>query len=203
MKKTTEKDLTRSVTHPQVVTVAVFFLGGADKFVDTEDVAVKAAQLAPGRFSWRKYRDQINLELVRVYLSDAKKTAHGALVEGSGRRGWTLTSAGLRFARKIAPSLSVGALARDPNSAQAGSVDHVRRDRERRRIEQTSAWASWIAASATTVPIANAKEVFRIDSYVTSELVHIKIERLRKIFIDDPEITKFIDQMASIVVNAR
>ena len=54
----------------QIVTVAVYLLGGEARYIDTEDVAMKANELAPGRFSWIKYRDQINIkESVRLPLS--------------------------------------------------------------------------------------------------------------------------------------
>ena len=56
-----------------MVIFAVYLLGGGQKFVDTEDIAKKADQMSPGNFSWRKYQDQINLELIRVFLSNAKK----------------------------------------------------------------------------------------------------------------------------------
>jgi hypothetical protein len=49
--------------------------------------------------SWRKYPDQINLELIRVFLSDAKKKKHGLLL-GAGKTGWRLTQAGLDWAEK-------------------------------------------------------------------------------------------------------
>lgn len=203
MAKTTRKHLTGEVTHPQVVTIAVFLLGGADRFIDTEDVAIKAASIAPGRFGWRKYPEQINLELVRVYLSDAKKAAHGGLIDGSGRRGWTLTVAGLRFAAPIARTLVGGELARDPNEAQGGSISQARRDRERRRIQQTVAWTSWSRDKKTMISVSVAQEVFRIDSYVSNDLAQVKIERLRKLFVEDGHLTAFLNDMAQLIALPR
>src|SRR5262249_29068086 len=83
MKKMPEKRLT-SPSQAEIVTLAVYRLGGAQRAIDTEDAAVEAHRIAPGRFSWKKYPDQINLELIRVFLSDAKKNK---LVVGSGRTG--------------------------------------------------------------------------------------------------------------------
>lgn len=60
------------LTQAELVTVAVYLLGGELRKIDTEDTAMKAHEIAPGRFAWRKYPGQINLELVRVALSDAK-----------------------------------------------------------------------------------------------------------------------------------
>ncbi len=74
----------KPLSNHEIVTVAVYILGGISGAVDTEDVAIKANELAPGRFSWKKYPTQVNLEVVRVYLSDAKKPSKGAYLLGSG-----------------------------------------------------------------------------------------------------------------------
>src|SRR4051794_12358128 len=98
--------MTRELANHEVVTLAVYLLGGDRGAVGTEDVAKKANELAPGRFTWRKYKDQINLEVVRVYLSDAKKKAKGAYLIGSGNTGWSLSEAGLRFAGQRVSALT-------------------------------------------------------------------------------------------------
>jgi hypothetical protein len=50
-----------ALSNHEIVTTAVYLLGGDRQHVDTENVAVKANELAPGRFTWRKYRDQISI----------------------------------------------------------------------------------------------------------------------------------------------
>ncbi len=87
-----------TLTSSQIIVLATYVLGGERQPIDTEDLAVKANELAPGRFSWRKYPDQINLELVRVYASDAKHEAQGALMRGSGNEGWMLKQGGAAWA---------------------------------------------------------------------------------------------------------
>src|SRR5438128_1542724 len=94
MEKVTDKLLTNPRQF-QLAAVAVYLLGGAERSIDTEDIAHKCHELAPSMFSWQKYKDQINLELVRVSLSDAKKEKNGRLLSGSGREGWRLSSMGL------------------------------------------------------------------------------------------------------------
>lgn len=61
----------KALSNRDIVTLGVYALGGATQAVDTEDVAHKANELAPGRFTWRKYKDQINIETVRKRLWDA------------------------------------------------------------------------------------------------------------------------------------
>jgi len=66
-------------SNTEIVTIAVYLLGGASNYVDTEDIAVKVDELAPGRFTWRKYSDQINIDNVRKRLSDAKNPKKGGI----------------------------------------------------------------------------------------------------------------------------
>src|SRR6185437_1094281 len=121
MKKTPEKKLTNSdLSQAEVVAIAVYRLGGSQRAIDTEDVAVEAHKLAPGRFSWRKYPDQINLELIRVYLSDAK-LKHDLLL-GSGKTGWRLTQLGLKWCEEAAGSVEVGDKSRTRAQSRSGSI---------------------------------------------------------------------------------
>ena len=53
MKKRQEKTLAKQLAQHELVTLAVYLLGGDQHAVDTEDVAIKAHELAPGRFSWQ------------------------------------------------------------------------------------------------------------------------------------------------------
>jgi len=60
------------LTNHEIVTLAEYLLGGDTQYVDTEDIAVKANEIVPGRFAWRKFPNQINIENVRTFHSDAK-----------------------------------------------------------------------------------------------------------------------------------
>jgi hypothetical protein len=191
--------LTDTTSHVQVVTLAVFLEGGDHKAVDTEDVAIRANQLAPGRFSWRKHPEQINLELVRVYLSDAKSTEKGGLVVGSGRTGWSLTPAGLQWARLASKSLTGRDLSRSRDEGGGGSVDERRWRRERARVLATTAWQRWASGSRTEIGVKEAAEVFRIDSYAEGRMRTMKITRLRSLLADDADLLSFLDGIAEIL----
>src|SRR5438132_13427511 len=95
-----QKKLTKSTR--ELVTLALYRLGGAQRAIDTEDVAMEAHRIGPGWFSWKKYLDQINLELVRINLVHAKENG---LAIGLGRTGWRLTQKGLKWAEQ-APKMS-------------------------------------------------------------------------------------------------
>jgi hypothetical protein len=190
MIKRPEKILT-SPSQAKVVTLAVYSLGGAQRAIDTEDIAIEAHRLAPGRFSWKKYPHQINLELIRVFLSDAKKNE---LVIGSGRTGWRLTQRGLKWAEQVSETVGEFSSARTRAQSRSGSIDEQRWRRERSRIVATRAWQLW-TSGVRDIPAAEAKQVFRIDSYARGELRETKITRLRAMFSDDRELAAFLDHL--------
>lgn len=175
--------------------MAVFLLGGRDRYVDTEDVAMKAQELAPGRFAWRKYPEQINLELVRVHLSEVKSDSHGALLRGSGVRGWTLSASGLTWALGNAARAEPQAQVSRPIRDRGGSVDTKRMDREKTRITSTSAWRKW-PNEAASITRMEAEQIFRLDSHATAELRSEKVERLKKTLNGVPELESFIEFVA-------
>jgi hypothetical protein len=189
--------LTTDPSQIELVTLAVYLLGGATAAIDTEDVAVKVNELAPGRFAWRKYPDQINLELIRVYLSAAK--TRGNYVSGSGRTGWTLTSGGLGWAETVAPTLMKRDMTRRRDERQAGSVDENRWRRERARVTRTPAWFKWTSGAVEDIAEREAAEVFRIDTYAVGRTRDLKVARLHEMFHDDPELGDFIARAAAIV----
>jgi len=190
--------LTKSPSQTEVVTLAVFLLGGDQRAIDTEDIAVRAHQLAPGRFAWKKYPDQINLELVRVYLSDAKKPDKGEMLIGSGRTGWRLTQRGLKWAQNTAPKVKGLQTPRTRAQSRSGSIDEQRWRRERTRLQGTSAWQAW-SKGHRDIPFADAKEVFRIDSYAKGDLREAKLTRVTSLFSDDAELAPFLEHLVHIL----
>ena len=198
MQKNSNKNLTSEVGQSEIVTLAVFMLGGAQRFIDTEDVAMKAFELAPHRFSWRKYPRQINLELVRVCLSNARKPDKGTLLRGSGRKGWSLTTKGNKWIEAnlnlFECDFSLG-----PNkSRRAGSVDAARADRESKRLQSSAAWRQW-REDPRAVRATQAKEIFRIDSYTKPAMLSLKLDRMLSLFRNDPEISSFLTDMSQLV----
>jgi hypothetical protein len=195
-----QKDLTTSSARLfEVAVLAVADLGGAARSIDTEDIAIRCHQLAPSHFSWRKYPAQVNLEIVRVSLSDAKKQKNGQLVSGSGRDGWRLTRKGLDWISKVAPSKH---LSERPSLTKrtSGSIDTVRAAREAARIEASEAWAAWKLGGVIERDAARA--VFRIDSYASDQLVELKITRLLSAFDAESEHRKFLEAASASLMQS-
>ena len=194
-RKRQDKDLTR-LSQPELVALAVYVLGGALHAVDTEDVAVKAHELAPGRLSWRKYPDQINLELVRVFLSDAKKPQVG-YVSGTGKTGWTVTEEGLAWARETSKRFPALDLSRSRQESREGSMGETRWRREQARITSSAAWDCWCRDEAPG--LRDAEDVFRIDTYASGSMRQTKVTRLLELFSNDDEIAPFLEALLKVL----
>ena len=198
MKKIRKKTLTKPTRGIDAVIMAVYMLGGDSKAIDTEDVAIRVHELAPGMFSWQKYPDQINLELVRVQLSNAKKQQYGALLTGSGREGWRLTRGGFEWASGPGQELLRGGLHWNIDGRTAGSVDTVRKRREKARIVETPAWNRW--KDGEPLSARQACDVFRINEYSTGKMLEIKVVRLQSLFEDDADMSRFLKEASSLVL---
>lgn len=183
----------------QVVTLAVYLLDGHVRPVDTEDVAMKANQLAPGRFAWSKYPDQVNLELVRVRLSEAKSEPSGRMVAGAGKEGWTLTREGLEWARGPGQALLSQDMRGERHTRRGGSVDEARWLRERRRLVASDAWGKWQSGARDNISGREAAAVFRIDTYGVGRTRVLKIARVREAFDSDSELGPFVEAMAEML----
>ncbi|SQD92155.1 conserved protein of unknown function [Candidatus Bipolaricaulis anaerobius] len=182
----------------ELVTLAVYLLGGGSHAVDTEDVAVKVNELAPGKFVWKRYPAQINLEIVRVYLSDAKKQSKGAYLTGSGTNGWRITRRGLEFARRrIGELQGEGA----PQSV-ARQRDGRWRSRERKRLLASDAYARFRTGGASAVSRQDAERFFRVDEYVTGPARETKVARILEAFGDDPRLGKVVRAVAILLEGA-
>jgi hypothetical protein len=120
----------------EVVVLAAYLAGAQKSSADTEDIAIKANELAPGRFSWRKYKDQINIETVRKRLWDATKADNGGYLIGSEKAGWRLTKVGYDFARRKIKTVGATDLGRQRKSKNEG----VSQTREIRRMMHEDAF---------------------------------------------------------------
>lgn len=104
--------MTEATPNRELVVYALHVLNGAINRVHTEDIALKAHELFPDSFSWTRYPQLPDKDIVRVALTDARKAQYGGLIEGrTGQHrghssktkrdpqpdGWTLTAAGAKW----------------------------------------------------------------------------------------------------------
>lgn len=94
------------LTNVEIVLYALYLLGGTKKKIFTEDIAKKSFELAPSRFSWRKYPDYPDIEPARKSLMEArnqKKLITGRAGEVKGLKpsdGWIFSPEGILWLEK-------------------------------------------------------------------------------------------------------
>jgi hypothetical protein len=187
----------RVLANHELVVVAALLAGAKTASVDTEDIAMKANELAPGRFTWRKYKDQINIDTVRKRLWDATKPEKGSLLIGSEKTGWRLTKVGFVFARR---HINAGPVAQaKPRASQSESVA---RTRELRRMSSEEATRKFHSGEYDSITKSDAERFFRIDDYVTGQSRVAKIERFRIMATNNRELTDTINFLARLLEGA-
>ncbi len=166
------------MTRAEAATIALFRCGGASDSAHTEDVAIKAAELAPGMFSWEKHPQYIDKELVRVALSDARLKKH--YVIGSHDKGWLLTPMGVNYVTTTANDVTAGPV-RAGKSAQQHS-------RERNRLLTSEAYQKFAIGDASEISDDEADAFFRLNIYVRGQARIRKVTRIENEFGTDPEL---------------
>ena len=184
--KKTEPELSNT----DIVVIAAFRVGAATQHVDTEDVAVKANEIGPGRFTWKKYPDQINIDSVSKRLWDGRK--RGYLV-GSERDGWLLTETGATLARKYRRSSNV------EEKIRLSLNERKWRRVEKTRLLATAAHLKFRSGEMSSITAREAEGFFRIDAYVSKSAMENKILRVLNAFSDDREIGPTVRHVAGLV----
>ena len=188
--KTTKAEREATLPQSDIVTIAAYLLGAASKRIDTEDIAVKAHELAPGTFTWKKYKDQIDRELIYKHLWDLTNDKGGQYITGAKNEGWMLTLAGTTFAEKTVDKLE-------------GSRPRLRRKKEepwvaRERARMRGEIALAKARNGEEIATGEAERFFRLDDYVIGDARERKIRMAENAFHDDPEIGPVLTKIATI-----
>lgn len=185
--------MTRELTQKELVTVALYLLGGENKPADTEDIAIKAAEIAPGKFSWKKHREYIDQELVRRALTDAKLNL--GFVIGSQKGEWLLTPKGIAFAQNSRQNKWKKPTEREPAREQKQI------NREKERLLTTDAYITYHTegiGAAVKLPPTVIDNFFRLNDYVKGEARIQKITRLENQFINDDDLGELVEALAKI-----
>ncbi len=178
------------LSNTDIVVIAAFRVGAAAQHVDTEDIAVKANEIGPGRFTWKKYPDQINIDTVRKRLWDGLKRGH---LIGSERDGWLISEMGATFARKYKRSITVN------KKVRLSLNERTWRRMEKARLQASVAHLKFRSGQISSITVREAEGFFRIDAYVSKSAMENKILRVVNVFSDDREIGPTVRHAASLV----
>jgi hypothetical protein len=185
----------RRLANHELVVLAAYLAGAQLSSADTEDIAIKANELAPGRFTWRKYQDQINIDTVRKRLWDATRPEMGAYLIGSEKTGWRLTKRGFEFARREITTIASVQLSKRRKSQN----ERAMQNRELKRMLVEDAYVKFQKGLIGEITKADAERFFRIDDYVTGKPRAAKIERFKILASEHPNLAIAVDFLANLV----
>jgi hypothetical protein len=173
-----------SLPNHHIVVLAVALLGGDASFTDREDVAVKANELAPGRFNWRKYASYIDLDAVGVALRDAKKEKNGSLLVGSNPEGWMLSPAGLRWFS----SLNLDSII-EPQTAQYRKDSIIEnQETECVRLRSTRAYKLFTENDIDSVTLQDFYQFARVNEYYQTKTRKKRVAVVDNAVVGDNEL---------------
>lgn len=190
-----EKKSPPKLANHELVVLAAYLAGAQSTSADTEDIAIKANELAPGRFAWRKYKEQINIDTVRKRLWDATKPEKGAYLIGSEKAGWRLTKTGFDFAIRYFDA----GHAPQQNKLRESQTERTAQTREINRMMNEDAFHKIQKGLTTSITKSEAEKFFRIDDYVTGKARTGKIERFRILATGNNALMQAIDLLARLV----
>lgn len=164
----TQSGLTFS--NAQLVTLVVAELGGATKAVDIEDVAIRAFEIQPHRFSWRKYPERIDLRVVQYALKDAAKGKNGKpLLKGSLKHGYLLAPFGLSWVQENSNIAfdKIGTVTRKESAFDKLSIEQA-------RLLTSSAFHKFMSEDLNSIGQSDFEEFARVNDYFPE---HIRQKR--------------------------
>ncbi len=165
----------KPLTNKQLATVALYLLHGDTRSVDTEDLAMKMVALAPGRFHWRKYPDQINIELIRASAADLLKQ-RPPLAVGGVRYGWMLTPAGVAWCQQ-------GQIARDEMAIASEREIHLR---------HTDAYRKYASGQRDAITVFDVRRVLQVDEYTSKRRHREQQQLVENVASRDSDMEQFV-----------
>ena len=181
----------KKIKNIELVTIALYELGGARKFIDTEDIAVRADGIDNERFKWRnkKYKFYIDKGLIIESLNAARVRKIGAFVKGNDKQGWILTTIGLEFC-KLSKHKFNGKIIR---KKRLSKIEKKYLLREENRIVNTDAYRKFTDNDNKNITENDIKILFKVNDYTSLKDLDKRIIDLLDNFKDQDKIYQLIN----------
>ena len=176
----------------EILLSSIYSLGGSREYLDTEDIAQKAFKISPTKLSWKKYKDQIDLNKVKVNLYSASKNK---FVYGNEKKGWMLTDKGMDIIKGSKNKANGFKL-------RMTKMDKIEREREIDRISKNTAYLNYINSKVKPT-YRQMQSVFKVDSYTNLDNKKKRIRKVINLCKDDVKIYKFLERNKKIIMKAR
>lgn len=174
MSQSSIRNMASTTTPKMAALLALYDLGGDHRAVDTEDVAMRAAQVAPKAFRWKRYPEQVNLEAVRLSLKHNKEQIP-ALVSGGIRDGWQLTQEGVKACVTL-----------------RGRPTVAKSEEEAEWIRQSNVFTTWRKNGEDAVTRTALLELLRVNDYFPEAKRRQRVVAFVNAAVNDPELEAFV-----------
>lgn len=181
------------LSNPELVTIAVFSLGGTYEPVELEDVAIAVFDIAPMRFSWKKYVDRIDLRIVLYSVNDAIKPDVGYL-KGNSKFGYMLTETGLKWVTKNQNHEYLIKSARKLSESDL-------KLKEVERLKRTQAYKKFEVGEKEMINLLDFREFTRVNDNFPPHLRDQRFARLQNIIEDDEILISLWKYLKSKFIN--
>jgi|TARA_Y100000294_G_scaffold138427_1_gene131649 hypothetical protein len=177
----------------EILLNAVSSIGGVQNHLDTEDIAQKAYKISSSAFCWKKYKDQIDLNKVKVNLYLAHKRG---FITGNEKKGWMLSDKGLDAIQKAKNKNSNGFKLRTLKK------DKIESEREIARISNNDTFLNYIK-SHEKPNLRQMQGIFKIDNYTSFENKSKRVRKVINLCKSNSEIFKFLNKNKQIITKGK
>jgi hypothetical protein len=172
----------------EIILITMQSLGGLQKTLDSEDIAQKANKVSPNSFTWKKYKDQIDLSLIKTSLYQAKKKQ---LISGNEKEGWILSSKGFD---KILNSKNK----KKSFKLRSLKMDIKEQNREISRIKTNKVYQKYFDKKLKP-SLIEMEQVFRINLYMTDFKRKSIVNKTINLCKSDLDIYDFLEKNKKII----
>ena len=181
------------LSNQEIVTIALYNLGGGIGSFDIETIATEADKLAPGRFRWKTNPGMISDSNTWDALSNARKKKY--ILQQSQEKNtdsYLLTEEGINFSKQ-----NIKKVKSFDQSKIRIAVSKEIYDNTKARLQSTAAFQKATNAQENEITQREYNDFFRLNDYMKNSQKNEKIQKIKNLFIADKEFKRIVDQVAN------
>ena len=182
------------LSNQEIVTIALYNLGGGIGSFSIEQIATEADKLAPGRFRWKTNPEMISDSNTWDALSNARKKKY-ILQQAQEKNtdSYMLTEEGIKFAKQ-----NLNKIKNFDQSKVRIPVSRELYDNTKSRLQATEAYKKMTSNRANEISSREYNDFFRLNNYMKNTQKNEKIQKIKNLFIADKELKKVIDELSKM-----
>jgi integrase len=180
------------LSNQEIVTIALYNLGGGIGSFDIESIAKEADKIAPGRFRWRTDPNMISDSNTWDALSNARKKKY-ILQQAQEKNtdSYLLTEEGIKFSKNNIKKIK----SFDQGKIRIAVSKEIF-DNTKARLQSSIAYKKVLENKINEISSREFNDFFRLNDYMKKNQKNEKIQKIKNLFISDKEFKKIIDLIA-------